>query len=231
LPPPWARALKCTTNKVNNLKLNNSFKKACAKVNQAEKKQKQKSKCLPLCPVFFLLERGFYIIEGDKTMPSKTILEQKQQEVKVIKESLLKAKSFVVIDYKGLTVEQDTDLRNAFRRSGVKYQVLKNRLLKIALNEMGRKEFDDFLNGTTSVAMGIEDLAAPAKIAYEKSEAFKKMTIKCGFADGTFLNQAGCKELATLPSKEILVAKLLGMLQAPLSKLARTLSAVAEKKA
>ncbi|MCL2630310.1 MAG: 50S ribosomal protein L10 [Firmicutes bacterium] len=162
-------------------------------------------------------------------MPSKQILEIKKQEVKEIKKSIEGASSFIIIDYKGLTVEQDTQLRNEFRKAGVKYQVLKNRLVKIALNEMGKTEFDEYLNGTSSVAFGSQDISAPARIALQKATEFKKMKLKCGFADGTFLNEAGCKELATLPSKEILIAKLLYVLQAPISKLAMALKAVSEK--
>jgi large subunit ribosomal protein L10 len=164
-------------------------------------------------------------------MSSTAIREQKIQKVSEIKESLTKAKSFVLVDYKGITVAQDTELRNALRAAGVQYQVLKNRLLKIALNDLGYAQFDAALNGLTAVAMGMKDLAAPAKILVEKSAAFKKIKIKCGMADGEFLTEDGCKSLATLPSKEILIAQLLGMLQAPIASLARAVDAIAKKQA
>lgn len=160
---------------------------------------------------------------------SQAIREQKEKQVAEIKAMLTEAKSFVLIDYKGLTVAQDTELRNAFRKAGVKYHVMKNRLVKIALNDMGYTQFDEALNGPTAVAMGIEDIAAPAKITAEKATAFKKMAIKCGMVDGLYLDEAGCKVLATLPSREVLIAMLLGMLQAPIASFARAINAIAEK--
>lgn len=160
---------------------------------------------------------------------SQAIREQKEKQVAEIKAMLTEAKSFVLIDYKGLTVAQDTELRNAFRKASVKYHVMKNRLVKIALNDMGYTQFDEALNGPTAVAMGIDDIAAPAKITAEKATAFKKMAIKCGMVDGLYLDEAGCKVLATLPSREVLIAMLLGMLQAPIASFARAINAIAEK--
>ena len=157
--------------------------------------------------------------------------DQKVAKVAEIKEKLEKASSFVLLDYKGLTVADDTELRSAFRKSGVTYHVYKNRLVKIALNEMGYNQFDDALNGPTAVAMGSDDIAAPAKIALEKSKAFKKMEVKCGLVDGSFLDQAGCNTLATLPSREGLISQILGLLQSPVAGLARALAAIAEKQA
>lgn len=157
--------------------------------------------------------------------------DQKVAKVAEIKEKLGKASSFVLLDYKGLTVAEDTELRSAFRKSGVTYHVYKNRLVKIALNEMGYNQFDDALSGPTAVAMGSDDIAAPAKIALEKSKAFKKMEVKCGLVDGSFLDQAGCNTLATLPSREGLISQILGLLQSPVAGLARALAAIAEKQA
>ena len=96
---------------------------------------------------------------------------------------------------------------------------------------MGYNQFDDALNGPTAVAMGSDDIAAPAKIALEKSKAFKKMEVKCGLVDGSFLDQAGCNTLATLPSREGLISQILGLLQSPVAGLARALAAIAEKQA
>ncbi|MBO5305080.1 MAG: 50S ribosomal protein L10, partial [Clostridia bacterium] len=105
------------------------------------------------------------------------------------------------------------------------------RLMKIALNELGYTQFDDALNGPTAIALGSDDIAAPAKIAMDKAKAFKKMTIKCGFVDGKYLDEEGCKVLATLPSREGLISQILGLLQAPMAGLARAISAIAEKQA
>ena len=156
-------------------------------------------------------------------MASTAILEQKKRQVEEIKKMVSEASSFVLIDYCGISVAQDTEL--------VKYAVIKNRLLKIALNELGYTQFDEALNGPTAVAFGGENLAAPAKIANDKAAAFKKMKIKCGMVDGIFLDEAGVKRLATLPSREGLIAMLLGMLQAPVAAFARAIDAIAKKKA
>ncbi len=164
-------------------------------------------------------------------MASTAILEQKKQQVEEIKKMIRESSSFVLIDYCGISVQQDTELRNEFRKNDVKYAVIKNRLLKIAFNDLGYTQFDEALNGPTAVAFGGENLAAPAKIASDKSAAFKKMKIKCGMVDGIFLDEEGVKRLATLPSKEGLIAMLLGMLQAPIAAFARAIDAIAKKKA
>ena len=155
----------------------------------------------------------------------------KVEKVAEIKEKLQNASSFVLVDYKGLTVAEDTTLRSEYRKSGVTYHVYKNRLMKIALNELGYTQFDDALNGPTAIALGSDDIAAPAKIAMDKAKAFKKMTIKCGFVDGKYLDEEGCKVLATLPSREGLIPQILGLLQSPMAGLARAISAIAEKQA
>ena len=153
----------------------------------------------------------------------------KVEKVAEIKEKLQNASSFVLVDYKGLTVAEDTALRSEFRKSGVTYHVYKNRLMKIALNELGYNQFDDALNGPTAIALGSTDIAAPAKIAMEKAKAYKKMAVKCGFVDGKFLDEEGCKVLATLPSREGLISQILGLLQSPVAGLARVIAAIAEK--
>jgi large subunit ribosomal protein L10 len=153
----------------------------------------------------------------------------KVEKVAEIKEKLEKASSFVLVDYKGLTVAEDTAMRSEFRQSGVSYHVYKNRLMKIALNELGYSDFDEALNGPTAIALGSTDLAAPARIAIDKAKAYKKMTIKCGFVDGKYLDAKGCETLAKLPSKEGLISQVLGLLQAPVAGFARVIAAIAEK--
>ena len=166
-------------------------------------------------------------------MATNAIREQKEKQVEEIKALLSSAKSFVLVNYSGLTVAQDTELRTEYRKNNVKYHVFKNRLLKIALNELGYTQFDDALNGPTAIALGIEDIAAPAKVAATKAAAFKKMELKCGMImdDQLFLDKEGCKVLATLPAKEVLIAQLLGMLQAPIASFARAIDAIAQKQA
>lgn len=156
--------------------------------------------------------------------------EQKEQKVEDIKEKIANAKSFLLIDYKGITVGQDTLLRKEYRENGCSYEVLKNSLLKIALNDLGYTQFDTALKGPTAVAMAnTDDISAPARIAFTKAREFRKMTIKCGLADGEFLGQEQCRELALLPNKETLIAQLLGMLQAPIASFARVLDAIATR--
>ncbi|MDR2266663.1 MAG: 50S ribosomal protein L10 [Christensenellaceae bacterium] len=164
-------------------------------------------------------------------MASSTIREQKSKHVAEIQDQLANAKSIMLIDYKGVTVAQDSELRNAFRANGVIYRVLKNRLVKIAFNNLGRTEFDVALNGTTSIAMGTTDIVAPAKITVEKSNVFKKMSIKCGLVDGIYMDAEQCKVLAQLPPKEIILSQLLGVLQAPIAAFARVIDAIATKMA
>lgn len=158
--------------------------------------------------------------------------QQKEKQVAYITEQLKSAKSFIIIDYKGITVAQDTELRTAFRKAGVKYHVMKNRLVKIALKNLGYgSEFDEALNGTSALAISTEDETAPAKIASQKADTIKVLSIKCGMADGSFLDAKQCGVLAQLPAREVLIAQLLGMLQAPIASFARAIDAIAQKKA
>lgn len=159
------------------------------------------------------------------------VTEAKVAKVADIKQKLSVAQSFVLIDYKGLTVAQDNELRRAFRENGVKYEVMKNRFLNIALKEMGFSQFTDALNGPTAVAMGFDDISAPARVAYDKSKAFKKMSVKCGMVENIYIDEKGCQELSSMPNRNGLISMLLGMLQAPIAGLARAVNAIAEKQA
>ena len=151
-------------------------------------------------------------------------LEEKKQLVEELKEKIGAAQSIVIVDYKGLTVYEDTELRKTLREANVEYRVLKNRLMQKALNELGYTEFDEALNGPTAVAFAMTDPSAPAKILLESADKTKKVSIKCGMVDGAYITPDGVKELATLPPKEVLIAKLLGTMSAPISGLARVLN-------
>ena len=151
-------------------------------------------------------------------------LEEKKKLVEELKEKIGAAQSIVIVDYKGLTVFEDTELRKTLREANVEYRVLKNRLMQKALNELGYTEFDEALNGPTAVAFAMTDPAAPAKILLESADKTKKVSVKCGMVDGAYITPDGVKELATLPSKEVLIAKLLGTMSAPISGLARVLN-------
>ena len=151
-------------------------------------------------------------------------LEEKKKLVEELKEKIGAAKSIVIVDYKGLSVFEDTELRKTLREANVEYRVLKNRLMQKAFSELGYNDFDEALNGPTAVAFANGDPVAPAKILLEKADSTKKITIKCGMVDGSYITTDGVKELATLPPKEVLLAKLLGTLSAPISGLARVLN-------
>ena len=151
---------------------------------------------------------------------------QKEQEVAAIKEKIDNCKSFVILDFKGITVAQDTKLRALFRKENVEYKVLKNRLVNIALKQCGfGDEFDKHLEGSTAVAFANEDAVSAAKIIKDNGKDFPQVSVKCGMVDGTFIDAKGVEALASLPSKEALLGMLAGVLQAPISGLARALNA------
>lgn len=158
---------------------------------------------------------------------SSAALELKKQAVEEIKAKIQAAPSIVIIDYKGLTVKQDTELRATLRKGGVEYRVLKNRLVQRALNELGYTEFDKHLEGPTAVAFAsLTDVVAPAKILQEAAKKYSdKIAIKCGMVDATYIDASEVNALASLPPKEQILAKLLGCLQAPISNLAYALNA------
>lgn len=161
---------------------------------------------------------------------SQSIREQKEAKVKEIRDLIEGSKSFILVDYIGINVAQDTELRGAYRKSGVSYHVFKNTLLKLALNDLGYTQFDEFLAGPTSIAVSVDDVIAPAKVSSEKIAQYKKMKIKCGMVEGEFFTAAQCAVLAKTPSKEVLLAQLLGMLLAPVSAFARAIDAIAKQK-
>lgn len=157
-------------------------------------------------------------------MASQAIFEQKQKVVEEITNKIRNCSSLVIVDYKGLTVAEDTELRANLRNAGVEYRVLKNRLVKIAMNNLGYTQFDADLNGTTAVAFGSNDPVAPAKILLEGSKKYGKIKVKSGMVEGQPIDSAGVVALAELPPKEIMVAKVLGMLQAPITGFVRVLN-------
>lgn len=162
---------------------------------------------------------------------NKDVLEAKKQHVEDIKAKIQSAKSLVILDYMGLTVAEDTAFRKELRDNGIDYSVLKNRLVKIAFNDLGYHEFDDALNGPTAIAFSATDAIAPAKFVVKNIKSFNKMKTKCGMVEGAFMDEAGLKQIAEIPSKEVLLAKMLGSMQAPISKLAICLNKIAEARA
>ena len=155
---------------------------------------------------------------------SKAFLE-KQKTVAEIQKLVADAKSIVFLDYRGVNVDEITKLRVKFRKSGVAYKVYKNNLVRIALNNLGIKDADDKLVGTLAVAFSNKDEIAAAKIIKD-AKFDKKMAFKFGLIGKTLMNAAEVEQLATMPSKETLVAQLLGLLTSGARNLATVINAV-----
>ncbi len=152
--------------------------------------------------------------------------EAKKVVVEDIKERIQNAKSVVLVKFNGLSVAEDTELRREFRKNNVEYKVLKNTLIKRAFNDLGITDFDDDLNGPTSVAFGADETGA-SKVIVEAAKKYQdKVSVKSAYVEGGKVDEAGVKALASMPSKEELVAKMLGSLQAPISNFVGVLSAM-----
>ena len=164
-------------------------------------------------------------------MSNMKIMESKKTVVAQIKEKFEKAQTVVLVDYRGLTVAEDTELRAQLRAAGVEYQVLKNTMINLATKDMGFDGMTKYLEGPTAVAFGMTDMIAPAKILSEFSKAKKKMAIKCGVCDGAFLDANGVQALANLPSKEVLIAKIMGSMMSSVSKFVYCVEALRKKQA
>jgi len=161
-------------------------------------------------------------------MPSNAVLEQKKAQVAELAEVLKGAQTGILVDYRGLTVEEDTKLRNDLRAANVKYFVVKNTLLRLAANEVGLNGLDEVLHGPTAIAISSEDAVAPAKVLSDFAKGNDKLEIKSGFMDGAVMTLDEVKKLAATPSREVLLAKVLGSLNAPISNLARLLSTIVD---
>jgi large subunit ribosomal protein L10 len=144
----------------------------------------------------------------------------------VIKEKIQDAKSVVFVKFSGLTVAEDTELRREFRKNNVEYKVLKNTLVRRAFNDMGVTDFDEDLNGPTSVAFGADETAAAKVIVNAAKKYQDKVSVKSAYVDGGKVDVKGVMELASMPSKEELIAKMLGSMQAPIANFVGVLSAM-----
>ena len=164
-------------------------------------------------------------------MPNAKVLESKKAAVEVLAEKLQNATSAVFVDYKGINVAQDTELRNQFRAANVEYTVVKNTLTRFAANKIGYSEFDELLNGTTSMACTTGDPIAPARIVSEFAKKNKEVIkIKGGMVEGKVLSVDELKAFGELPSKDALVAQVLGTFLAPITALAYVLDQVCQQK-
>lgn len=164
-------------------------------------------------------------------MPSQNVLESKKAIVEQLKERFQNAQAGVLADYRGLTVAQDTELRCKLREAGVEYTVVKNNLTRFAANELGMNELDEVLHGPTAIATSETDVVAPAKVLVDFAKDNEALEIKGGFIDGKVVSLDEIKVYASIPSKEVLISKMLGSMQSPISKLARTLQAIVDEEA
>ena len=162
-------------------------------------------------------------------MPSIYILEKKQQIVADLAEQLKNSPAGVVVNYQGITVENDTKMRKALREAGVNYTVMKNSLTGRACEEVGLGDMKQYLTGMTAIAIGKGDAVAPAKVLKEYAEKIESFEILAGYLDGKVVDKATVMQLADIPSKEVLLAKFLGSIKSPLYNLAYALQAVIDK--
>ena len=164
-------------------------------------------------------------------MPNAKVLESKKAKVEELAAKLQESTSAVFVDYKGITVAQDTELRNQFRAAGVEYTVVKNTLTRFAANKIGYTEFDELLNGTTSMARTTGDPIAPARIICEYAKKNKDVIrIKGGMVEGKPLSVEELKSFGELPSKDALIAQVLGTFLAPITSLAVVLDQICQAK-
>ncbi len=163
-------------------------------------------------------------------MPSEKILSQKKETVAELTSKLKNAVAGVVVDYKGITVADDTKLRKELREAGVDYAVVKNTMLRFAAKEVGYEALNDVLEGTTALAISEDDQVAAAKILTKYAEGSKgKFVVKAGFVDGGVIDAAKVAELGKLPNREGLLSMLCSALQGNIRGLAVALNAIAEK--
>ena len=164
-------------------------------------------------------------------MPNAKVLSEKKAVVAALTERIKNASSGVLVDYKGITVAQDTALRAELRKNEVEYTVIKNTLTRFALDGCGLDELDSVLNGTTSLATSTGDPIAPFRIIsdYVKKIPGETFAIKAAFMDGKVLSPAEIEEISALPSKDALYAQVFGTLLAPITSLAVVLDQIAQK--
>ena len=162
-------------------------------------------------------------------MPSNSILVQKQQIVADLAEQIKNSAAGVVVNYQGITVENDTAMRKALRQAGVKYVVMKNTMTGRACDMVGYSEMKQYLTGMTAIAISENDPVAAAKVLKQYAEKVESFNILAGYVDGAVIDANTVNALAEIPNKETLIAKLLGSIQSPLYKFAYAIKAVADK--
>ena len=162
-------------------------------------------------------------------MPSTQILEQKKQVVNEMVEKFKAATAGVFVDYRGLTVEEDTELRRKFREAGVEYTVTKNTMIELAIKDTELAGLSDCLAGTTALATSKDDYVAAARILCKFANTHKDFTVKSGFLDNEVISLEKIDSLAKLPSREVLLATVCNAFNAPISAFARAVQAIVDK--
>ena len=156
-------------------------------------------------------------------------VELKKPIVEEIQSCIKDAKSVVVVDYRGLTVEQDTILRKSLRENNVAYKVYKNTMINFAIKDTEFESIAPYLEGPTAIAVSKEDATAPARVICKFAKSAPKLEVKGGVVEGTGYDAAGIAKVAAVPSREELLGKLLGSIQSPITNLARVLNQIAEQ--
>ncbi len=156
-------------------------------------------------------------------------IELKQPIIDEIKTQLQDAQSAVIVDYRGLTVEQDTRLRKELREAGVTYKVYKNTMVRFAIEGTEFEALKDALEGPNAIAISKTDATAPARILAKFAKEAEALEIKCGIVEGTYYDQAGIKAISSIPSREELLSKFLGSIQSPIANFARVIKQIADK--
>ena len=161
---------------------------------------------------------------------SEQAIAKKQQEVNEIVEKMNAANSLVVVDYLGLSVAEVTELRKQLREAGVEFKVIKNTIMRRALDSQELEYHEEVFQGPTAVAFGMEDAVAPAKILSDFAKKAEALELKGGILEGKVLSKEEIKQIAKLPNREGLLSMLLSVLQAPVRNVAYAVKAVADAK-
>ena len=156
-------------------------------------------------------------------------VELKAPIVQEISDSIRDAQSVVIVDYRGLTVAEDTQLRKQLREAGVTYKVYKNTFMNFAFKGTEFESLSEVLEGPNAIAISTTDATAPARVLAEFAKKAPKLEIKAGVVEGNFYDAEGMKAISTIPSREVLLSKLLGSIQSPITNFARVLKQIAEK--
>jgi large subunit ribosomal protein L10 len=150
-------------------------------------------------------------------MPSESVLAQKKGVVEYLTQQFKDAESFVLADYRGLTVEQDSEMRATFRKEGLIYKVYKNTLIRFAAKANGYEELSKFLEGPTAIIISLTDPVAPSKLISQFAKKYEKLEVKAGVVEGNIVSAKDISEIAEIPPREVLIAKLLGSLNSPIT--------------